>query len=314
MTALEEIAYLGDIVVDLDVELDRRRLTVRANSRSPKRKRDQDEALGRREHRHSVGGARIGSGEIVIIEETVGVRITDFTRKISSMDVVRQTLSVVLVFVVLGIALWVLRRAGGAVFVAPVVGIGRASDRARAIENRRAPFAHAATRVAPGALERRELLVSTHAQGCTVLGECARIRRMKRLLMLAALAVAPMLAAPADSVLGVTLVQNKTGCVAGRADADRPPDDAADAAAGNPDVGNAVPAIIIVLHFLRQAIGTQTAPSNQVLVGLSLFLSLLIIQPLATDVYQKSWEPLEVGGLRRPRRGIAQRRLSGPFC
>jgi len=38
---------------------------------------------------------------------------------------------------------------------------------------------------------------------------------MKRLLMLAALAVAPMLAAPADSVLGVTLVQNKTGASLG---------------------------------------------------------------------------------------------------
>src|SRR3954469_20041634 len=30
--------------------------------------------------------------------------------------------------------------------------------------------------------------------------------------------------------------------------------------------------IVVVLHFLRQALGTQTAPSNQVLVGLSLFL------------------------------------------
>ena len=38
--------------------------------------------------------------------------------------------------------------------------------------------------------------------------------------------------------------------------------------------------ISIVLHFLRQALGTQTAPSNQVLVGLSLFLTLALIQPL----------------------------------
>ncbi len=50
------------------------------------------------------------------------------------MDVVRQTLSVVLVFVVLGIALWVLRRAGGAVSLRRSLGLGRASDRARAIE------------------------------------------------------------------------------------------------------------------------------------------------------------------------------------
>ena len=53
--------------------------------------------------------------------------------------------------------------------------------------------------------------------------------------------------------------------------------------------------IIIVLHFLRQALGTQTAPSNQVLVGLSLFLSLLVVQPLLSDIYSHAWQPLEKG-------------------
>jgi flagellar biosynthetic protein FliP len=53
--------------------------------------------------------------------------------------------------------------------------------------------------------------------------------------------------------------------------------------------------IIIVLHFLRQALGTQTAPSNQVLVGLSLFLSLLVVQPVLTDIYSHAWQPLERG-------------------
>lgn len=51
--------------------------------------------------------------------------------------------------------------------------------------------------------------------------------------------------------------------------------------------------ITLVLHFLRQALGTQTAPSNQVLVGMSLFLTMLIIQPVATDMYNRGWEPLE---------------------
>ena len=46
--------------------------------------------------------------------------------------------------------------------------------------------------------------------------------------------------------------------------------------------------ITIVLHFLRQALGTQTAPSNQVLVGLGLFLALAVVQPVAEDVYHKS--------------------------
>jgi flagellar biosynthetic protein FliP len=53
--------------------------------------------------------------------------------------------------------------------------------------------------------------------------------------------------------------------------------------------------ISIVLHFLRQALGTQTAPSNQVLLGLSLFLTILIMGPVATDIYQKGWEPMEKG-------------------
>ncbi|MGA2736012.1 MAG: flagellar type III secretion system pore protein FliP [Bryobacteraceae bacterium] len=52
---------------------------------------------------------------------------------------------------------------------------------------------------------------------------------------------------------------------------------------------------IIVLHFLRQALGTQTAPSNQILVGLALFLSLLTIQPMASQIYQQAWMPMDNG-------------------
>jgi flagellar biosynthesis protein FliP len=51
----------------------------------------------------------------------------------------------------------------------------------------------------------------------------------------------------------------------------------------------------IVLHFLRQALGTQTVPSNQVLVGLSLFLSLIIMQPVLSSMYTAAWQPLEEG-------------------
>lgn len=53
--------------------------------------------------------------------------------------------------------------------------------------------------------------------------------------------------------------------------------------------------IAVVLHFLRQALGTQTAPSNQVLIGLSLFLSLVIVQPVFSDIYTHAWQPLEKG-------------------
>ena len=51
--------------------------------------------------------------------------------------------------------------------------------------------------------------------------------------------------------------------------------------------------IAIVLHFLRQALGTQSTPSNQVLLGLALFLTILVIQPVATEMYHQGWEPLE---------------------
>jgi flagellar biosynthetic protein FliP len=52
---------------------------------------------------------------------------------------------------------------------------------------------------------------------------------------------------------------------------------------------------IVVLHFLRQALGTQTAPSNQVLVGLALFLTLLTMQPVVSQIYEKAWTPMESG-------------------
>lgn len=57
--------------------------------------------------------------------------------------------------------------------------------------------------------------------------------------------------------------------------------------------------ISVVLHFLRQALGTQTVPSNQVLVGLSLFLSLLVMQPVLKEAYDKGWSPMEKGQLSR---------------
>ncbi len=55
--------------------------------------------------------------------------------------------------------------------------------------------------------------------------------------------------------------------------------------------------ITIVLHFLRQALGTQGTPSNQVLIGLALFLTILIMQPVTSEMYSKGWEPLEKGDL-----------------
>ncbi len=51
--------------------------------------------------------------------------------------------------------------------------------------------------------------------------------------------------------------------------------------------------ITVVLHFLRQALGTQTVPSNQTLLGLALFLTVVVMQPVASQIYEKAWAPLE---------------------
>ncbi len=55
--------------------------------------------------------------------------------------------------------------------------------------------------------------------------------------------------------------------------------------------------IAIVLHFLRQALGTQNTPSNQVLLGLSLFLTMVLVQPVASDIYDHAWLPVEKGSM-----------------
>ncbi|MEY3789864.1 MAG: Flagellar biosynthetic protein FliP precursor [Pseudomonadota bacterium] len=55
--------------------------------------------------------------------------------------------------------------------------------------------------------------------------------------------------------------------------------------------------IIIVFSILRQALGTGQTPPNQVLAGLALFLTLFIMQPVMTDVYQNAILPYMNSGL-----------------
>jgi flagellar biosynthetic protein FliP len=125
------------------------------------------------------------------------------------------------------------------------------------------------------------------------------------------LSVLPAAAAQTpDSILGITLVQGKNG--------------------GSVSVPMQIvilltlltllPAVVmsvtpflrmtVVLHFLRQALGTQTTPSNQVLVGLALFLSLIVMQPVGEQIYQQSWAPLERGQIDGAE---AWARASGPI-
>jgi flagellar biosynthetic protein FliP len=49
--------------------------------------------------------------------------------------------------------------------------------------------------------------------------------------------------------------------------------------------------IVIVLSLLRQALGTQAAPPNQVVIGLSLFLTFFVMGPTIDKVYADAWQP-----------------------
>ena len=53
--------------------------------------------------------------------------------------------------------------------------------------------------------------------------------------------------------------------------------------------------IVIVLHFVRTAIGTQSAPPNQVLIGLALFLTFFIMWPTFQEINTVAIQPLDQG-------------------
>lgn len=53
--------------------------------------------------------------------------------------------------------------------------------------------------------------------------------------------------------------------------------------------------ILIVLSFLRQAMGVQQLPPNQLLVGLSLFITFFVMSPAITEINQKSLQPYLAG-------------------
>jgi flagellar motor switch protein FliN len=81
MTALEEIARIADVPVEVEVELDRKSMTI-----SEILELDLDSVIRMTRSAGEnidilIGGTLIGFGEIVIIEDAVGVRITDFNRE-----------------------------------------------------------------------------------------------------------------------------------------------------------------------------------------------------------------------------------------
>lgn len=53
--------------------------------------------------------------------------------------------------------------------------------------------------------------------------------------------------------------------------------------------------IIIVFHFLRQALGTNETPSNQIIIGLTLFLTLFVMAPVGEQIKHDAVDPMMAG-------------------
>lgn len=53
--------------------------------------------------------------------------------------------------------------------------------------------------------------------------------------------------------------------------------------------------LLIVFHFLRQALGLQSTPSNQTLIGLSVIMTFFLMQPVGAEIYRDSVVPLQKG-------------------
>ena len=68
--------------------------------------------------------------------------------------------------------------------------------------------------------------------------------------------------------------------------------------------------IIIVLGFIRSALGTPTAPPNQVLIVIAFFLTIFVMQPTLMDVKTKAWDPLNAGKITQVQ---ALDRAQGPM-
>ncbi len=68
--------------------------------------------------------------------------------------------------------------------------------------------------------------------------------------------------------------------------------------------------IIIVLGFLRQAMGTNQMPSNQILIGLALFLTFIIMSPVFTQINDEALQPYLAEEIEQ---GEALQRAQGPL-
>ena len=72
--------------------------------------------------------------------------------------------------------------------------------------------------------------------------------------------------------------------------------------------------ILIVLGFIRTGLGTPTAPPNQVLVGIALFLTIFVMMPTIKAVNDDAVKPLRPAASTRSRRSSARRSRSASSC
>jgi flagellar biosynthesis protein FliP len=68
--------------------------------------------------------------------------------------------------------------------------------------------------------------------------------------------------------------------------------------------------IIIVLGFIRTGLGTPTAPPNQVLVGIALFLTIFVMAPTFSDIKKEAFDPLQAQKISQ---ATALKRAEGPM-
>src|SRR5689334_6731301 len=68
--------------------------------------------------------------------------------------------------------------------------------------------------------------------------------------------------------------------------------------------------IVIVFHFLRQALGTQEMPSNQILIGLALFITMFVMAPVGAQINDAAVQPAMAGKVTM---GDAMNRAAPPL-
>ena len=71
--------------------------------------------------------------------------------------------------------------------------------------------------------------------------------------------------------------------------------------------------IVIVLSFLRNALGTQQSPPSQVLIGLSLFLTMFIMWPVFTQINEEAYQPYRAGTITQQQALELIRRFIDPM-